>query len=174
MDPTKRPSRSQKGQPSPSPEVATLSWKTAKSTRKNPSGTPLPRPQSSIGIGTLKEFYGISPCLSSSKPLEHRAGVISFETEDILQQVDLDFEHRESSNLFSWAKWVTPLLVAFVSFVLSIFVMGFVRLYLQARENRQPTSTKYSAPEAAQIKVDFGNVTLTTIHRHEPPVTYSH
>ena len=38
------------------------------------------------------------------RELEQEAGVISFETEDILQQVDLDFERRESSNLFSWAK----------------------------------------------------------------------
>ena len=64
--------------------------------------------------------------------MEHEAGVISFETEEILQQVDLDFERRESSNLFSWAKWITPLIAAFISFVQSIFVMGFLRLYLQA------------------------------------------
>ena len=32
--------------------------------------------------------------------LEHKAGVISFETEDILQQVDSDIERHESNNLF--------------------------------------------------------------------------
>lgn len=31
--------------------------------------------------------------------LKHEAGVISFETEDILQQVDLDFERREPLQL---------------------------------------------------------------------------
>ena len=36
--------------------------------------------------------------------------MISFETEDILQQVNLNFERHESSNLFGWAEWVTPLI----------------------------------------------------------------
>ena len=62
--------------------------------------------------------------LQAMQELEHEAGVISFETEDILQQEDLDFECQESSNLFSWAKWVSPLIAAFVSFVLSIFDMA--------------------------------------------------
>ena len=64
--------------------------------------------------------------------LEHEAGVISVETEDILQQVVLDFEPRESRNIISWAKWITPLIAAGICFVLSMFVMGFLRLYLQA------------------------------------------
>ena len=57
--------------------------------------------------------------------LEHEAGVISFETEDILQQEDLDFECQESSNLFSWAKWVTPIIAGITSFLLSIIFFFF-------------------------------------------------
>ena len=36
--------------------------------------------------------------------------MISFEIEDILQQVDLNFDEIETSNLFGWAKWVAPLI----------------------------------------------------------------
>ena len=112
--------------------------------------------------------------LQAMQEMEHEAGVISFETEEILQQVDLDFERRESSNLFSWAKWIAPLIAAFISFVQSIFVMGFLRLYLQARRNRRPNSAKPAAPETARIQVDFGNVTPPPVYRFEVSVTYSH
>ena len=76
-------------------------------------------------------------------------------------------------NLFSWAKWITPLIAAFVSFVLSIFVMGFVRLYLRACMNGRPASTIPTAPDASRIHVDFGNRTPITIQHSEPLVTYS-
>ena len=66
--------------------------------------------------------------LQAMQELEHEAGVISFEPEDILQQVDLDIERRESRDVFGWPKWITPLMVAGISFILSIFVKGFLRL----------------------------------------------
>ena len=67
--------------------------------------------------------------IQAMRELENEASVISFETEDILQQVDLNSERRESSNLYSWAKWITPLIAAYVSFMLSIF-------YLQTRKKQ--------------------------------------
>ena len=103
--------------------------------------------------------------------LEHEAGVISFETEDILQQVDLDFKRREARNLFSWAKWVTPLISAVISFVLSMFVMGFVRLFLHAHRNPNP---KPAQPETARVQVEFAQAPAPPVYRSEVPVTYSH
>ena len=61
--------------------------------------------------------------IQAMRELENEASVISFEMEDILQQVDLNSERRESSNLYSWAKWITPLIAAYVSFMLSIFYL---------------------------------------------------
>ena len=58
--------------------------------------------------------------LQAVKDLEEAAGVVSFETKDVLQQVDLNFEWRKSRNLFSWAKWITPIIAGIISFLLSI------------------------------------------------------
>ena len=109
--------------------------------------------------------------------LEQAAGVISFETEDILQQVDLDFERQEARDLFSWAKWVTPLISAVISFVLSIVVLGFVRLFLHAHRNRNPKS---APPEAARLQVEFAQAQVPAPPVYQPAypqevaVTYSH
>ena len=46
------------------------------------------------------------------RELEQEASMISFETEDILQQVNLNFENHETSNIFGWPKWVTPILTS--------------------------------------------------------------
>ena len=99
--------------------------------------------------------------IQAMRELENEASVISFETEDILQQVDLNSERRESSNLYSWAKWITPLIAAYVSFMLSIF-------YLQTRKNRRWTSPIPSAPEVARIHVVTGDTTPTIIHHNKP------
>ena len=112
--------------------------------------------------------------LQATQELEHKAGVISFETEDVLQQVDLDFERQESCNVFGWAKWITPLISAFISFMMSIFVMGFVRLYLHARRNRQCNPAKPAYSETARIQVDFAQASPPPVSRSEVPVTYSH
>ena len=108
------------------------------------------------------------------KELEHKAGVILFETEDILQQVDLDFEGREACHVFGWAKWITPLISAVISFVLFIFVMGFVRLFLHAHRNRRHNQAKPAHPETAQIQVDFTQAPPLPVDKSEVPVTYSH
>ena len=99
--------------------------------------------------------------------LEHEASVISLE-------VDWDFERRESRDVFGWAKWITPLISAVISFVLSIFVMGFVRLYLHARRNRQCNPAKPAYSETARIQVDFAQASPPPVYRSEVPVTYSH
>ena len=90
--------------------------------------------------------------LQAMQELEHEAGVISFETEDILQQVDLDFERREARDVFGWAKWITPMISAIISFVLSMFVMGFVRLFIHAYPNQWP---KPAQPETDRVQVEF-------------------
>ena len=112
--------------------------------------------------------------LQAMQELEQTAGVVSFETEDILQQVDLDFERKESRDLFSWAKWVTPLISAVISFVLSIFVLGFVRLFLHAHRNRRPKSEQQ---EAAKVQVEFTQPQAPAPPVYQqvyavPPVTY--
>ena len=114
--------------------------------------------------------------LQAMQELEQAAGVISFETEDILQQVDLDFQHQEARDLFSWAKWVTPLISAVISFVLSIFVLGFVRLFLHAHRNRNPNPDQ---PEAARVQVEFTQAQAPAPPAYQPayrpdvPVVYS-
>ena len=114
--------------------------------------------------------------LQAMQELEQAARVISFETEDTLQQVDLYFERQEARDLFSWAKWVTPLISAVISFVLSIFVLGFVRLFLHAHWNRNP---KPDQPEAARVQVEFTQDQAPAPPAYQPayrpdvPVTYS-
>ena len=116
--------------------------------------------------------------LQAMQELEQTAGVVSFETEDILQQVALDFERGEARDLFSWAKWVTPLISAVISFVLSIFVLGFVRLFLHAHRNRRP---KPDQQEAARVQVEFTQAQAQAPPAYQPayqppptvPVTYS-
>ena len=112
--------------------------------------------------------------LQAMQLLEHEAEVILFETEGILQQLYLDFERKESRDVFGWAKWITPLISAVISFVLSIFVMGFVRQYLHAQKNRQRRPTKPSHPETARIQGDFAPAPPPPVYRSEVPVTYFH
>ena len=61
--------------------------------------------------------------------LEHEAGMISFETKDILQQVDLNFEKVEFHNLFGWAKWITPLISGYIYFTVAMILLGVGKAY---------------------------------------------
>ena len=76
--------------------------------------------------------------------LEHEAGMISFETKDILQQVDLNFEKVEFHNLFGWAKWITPLISGYIYFTVAMILLGVGKAYY-ARYQAQRTPTP-SAP----------------------------
>ena len=81
--------------------------------------------------------------------LEESAGVVSFETEDVLQQVDLNFERQENRNYFSWAKWITPVIAGVISFILSIIVVGLFRTYLRFRRPRR--SSKKSSGSQVHV-----------------------
>ena len=74
--------------------------------------------------------------------LGHEAGMIHFETEDILQQVDLNFEKVESLDIFGWAKWITPLLSGFIYFTVAMILLGVSKAYYaRYQAQRSPTSS---------------------------------
>ena len=81
------------------------------------------------------------------RELEHEAGMISFETEDILQQVDLNFEKVESHDLFGWAKWITPLISGFIYFTAAMILLGVGKAYYaryQAQRSPAPSAPAYT------------------------------
>ena len=57
--------------------------------------------------------------------------MILFETEDILQQVDLNFEKFESKVLFGWEKWITPLILGLIYFVIDMILLGLTLAYVR-------------------------------------------
>ena len=72
--------------------------------------------------------------------LKHKTGMISFETEDILQQVDLNFEKIESNDIFGWAKWITPLISGFIYFTVAMILLGVGKAYYaRYQAQRSPT-----------------------------------
>ena len=105
--------------------------------------------------------------LQAVKYLEEAAGVVSFETEDVLQQVDLNSERRKSRNLFSWAKWITPIIAGIMSFLLSIIVVGLVQTYLRIRRPRR-SSKKSSGP---QVHVDHLGLPAAAVVPPSAPTT---
>ena len=81
------------------------------------------------------------------RELEHEAGMISFETEDILQQVDLNFEKEEAHDTFGWAKWITPLISGAIYFTVTMILLGVGKAYYahyQAQRSPKPSAPAYT------------------------------
>ena len=81
------------------------------------------------------------------RELEHEAAMISFETEDILQQVDLNFENGEAHNTFGWAKWITPLIAGAIYFIVAMILLGVGKAYYahyQAQRSPAPSAPSYT------------------------------
>jgi hypothetical protein len=104
--------------------------------------------------------------------LEHEAGMLSFETEDILQQIHLDNDRREARDYFGWAKWITPLISGFMSCVVSIAIIGFLRLYLIYRSRAQSPQT---LPVHLQLGGSYPSAPPAELAHQQPPprVTFS-
>ena len=71
----------------------------------------------------------------------------SFETEDILQQVDLNFEKGEAHGTFGWAKWITPLISGAISFTVAMILVGVGKAYyahFQAQRSPTPSAPSYT------------------------------
>jgi len=92
--------------------------------------------------------------------MEHEAGMYSFETEDLLQQMDLQRLEKELekaqnetlqlsstvNNPFGLMHWISAIISCVVTFVSTILLIGFLRWYNQRRLRHQP-----SAPVAPPI-----------------------
>ena len=81
------------------------------------------------------------------RELKHEAGMISFETEEILQQFDLNFEKVEAHDLFGWAKWITPLISGFIYFTVAMILLGVGKAYYaryQAQQSHAPSAQSYT------------------------------
>ena len=73
--------------------------------------------------------------------------MISFETEDILQQVDLNFEKGEAHDIFGWAKWITPLISGAIYFTVTMILLGVGKAYYdhyQAQRSPTPSAPSYT------------------------------
>ena len=73
--------------------------------------------------------------------------MISFETEDILQQVDLNFEKEEAHDTFGWAKWITPLISGAIYFTVTMILLGVGKAYYahyQAQRSPKPSAPAYT------------------------------
>jgi len=107
----------------------------------------------------LRNHSGLS--LSQAiEAMEHEAGMYSFETEDLLQQMDLQRLEKELekaqnetlqlsstvNNPFGLMHWMLAIISCVVTFVSTILLIGFLRWYNQRRLQHQP-----SAPVAPPI-----------------------
>ena len=131
--------------------AATSGSKTIRSTGNSQSSSRALNPKSLTGDGTQRELWNTSPNRSSKRP-SSSLNMISFETADILQQVDLNFEKFESKVLFGWGKWIAPLISGLIYFVIDMILLGLTLAYVRyhsacASQSRlRPPQTTTSIP----------------------------
>ena len=110
---------------------------------------------------TKRIFRNISPSQFQD------ARMISFETEDILQPVDLNLEKMETSDLFGWSKWITPSLSRLIYVLAGMVFYGLIRAYL-----RVLFSPKTEGTQLPTYTVDFQQPGLAP-RRPDPVLTLS-
>ena len=93
--------------------------------------------------------------------------MISFETEDILQQVDLNFEKVEAHDVLGWAKWITPLISGFIYFTVAMILLGVGKAY-----HAQYKAHRLHAPSAPSYTINMENPGQP-LRMNEQPLTFS-